>query len=200
MTRVLFLDSSTRGRLVWGVAERTGGAWEAVAAAIDEAPLDTGLPARLAALDLRALEAVVVSLGPGSYTGVRAGVAAALGLASSTGIPVHGCSSLEVLAAGAAPGHAAVYAAVDAGRGGLYVARVELHAVTGLPARSGAPRRLDATAVVHPPSEPMVTLDAVDLRRAVAGAVELGMSRPALDPAHVETLMVAHGRVADARV
>ena len=73
--------------------------------------------------------------------------------------------------------------------------------MTGLPASTGAPRRLDATAVVHAPSEPLVTLDTVDLRRAVAGAVELGMGRPALDPAHVETLMVAHqGRVADARV
>ena len=58
------------------------------------------------------LTAVVVGTGPGSFTGLRMGLAAARGLALALEIPVAGVPTLDALAAGA-PGALPV---VDAGR------------------------------------------------------------------------------------
>ena len=56
---------------------------------------------REAVVDPSRLEALAVGLGPGSFTGVRSGLAAARGLALSLGIPVAGVPTLDVLEAGA---------------------------------------------------------------------------------------------------
>jgi len=68
------------------------------------------------------LHLVAVDLGPGLFTGLRVGVAAAKGLARSLGIGVVGLSSLEILArAAAGSGHGGhVLAAVDARRGEVF--------------------------------------------------------------------------------
>jgi tRNA threonylcarbamoyladenosine biosynthesis protein TsaB len=58
------------------------------------------------------LTGIVVGTGPGSFTGMRLGLAAARGLALALDLPVAGVSTLEALAAGA-PGAVPV---VDAGR------------------------------------------------------------------------------------
>mgnify|MGYP001497765643 CR=1 FL=1 len=70
------------------------------------------------------LDAIAVSVGPGSFTGVRVGVAAARGLALALKIPAAGVTTLEALAEEARerqPGRAAV-ARIEAGRGQAYVA------------------------------------------------------------------------------
>jgi tRNA threonylcarbamoyl adenosine modification protein YeaZ len=56
---------------------------------------------RAAGLEQRDLTHLAVGTGPGSFTGIRIGLAAARGIAFSLGLPVAGVSTLEALAAGA---------------------------------------------------------------------------------------------------
>jgi hypothetical protein len=63
---------------------------------------------------------VVAVRGPGSYIGVRGGLAAALGAAQSLGCPMALVGSLEVVAAQIDPGRERVLALADAGRGGSF--------------------------------------------------------------------------------
>jgi tRNA threonylcarbamoyladenosine biosynthesis protein TsaB len=64
----------------------------------------------------RDLGRVAVTTGPGSFTGVRVGLAAARGFGVATGVPVVGVSTLSVYAAPylAANGKSPVVAAIDA--------------------------------------------------------------------------------------
>lgn len=72
-----------------------------------------------------ALDGLGVTRGPGSFTGVRIGLATARGLALATGLPLVGLSTLDVLAAGisrAVAGERNIVAVLDARRGQFYVA------------------------------------------------------------------------------
>jgi len=62
--------------------------------------------------DPKRLDGVVVGVGPGSFTGLRMGIAAARGMALALNVPLAGVSTLDALAAGA-PGAVPV---VDARR------------------------------------------------------------------------------------
>jgi len=84
------------------------------------------------------LAAVAVSTGPGSFTGLRIGVAAAKGLAFSHETPLYGVPSLEVLAANASPGVETVCAVTDARRGEVFSA---LFSASGtVPVKTGKER------------------------------------------------------------
>lgn len=65
---------------------------------------------------------VIVSRGPGSFNGLRAGISTAKGLAFSLGIPLIGISSLEVVAYGHAETGLPVCPIFNAGRGEIATA------------------------------------------------------------------------------
>lgn len=67
-----------------------------------------------------AIEAIAVSVGPGSFTGVRVGLATAKGMVLGTHAVLIGVSTLEALAAEYARRKAIVCALLDAGRGEVY--------------------------------------------------------------------------------
>lgn len=75
-----------------------------------------------AAVGYDALDAIAVTRGPGTFTGLRIGLAAARGLALAAGLPLYGLTTLEVIAAEARMQHAdlPVLAAIDARRGQVY--------------------------------------------------------------------------------
>ncbi len=77
-----------------------------------------------AKLDLAAIGAFAVSIGPGSFTGLRIGVATVKGLAFETRLPVAPVPTLAALAltAGAGEGPGPIVAALDARRGEVYAA------------------------------------------------------------------------------
>jgi tRNA threonylcarbamoyladenosine biosynthesis protein TsaB len=76
------------------------------------------------------LSRIVVGCGPGSFTGLRIGIATARGLALALDVPCAGVSTLTALAAGA-PGALAL---IDARRGELFALDEERSAVVAHPA------------------------------------------------------------------
>ncbi|HWP42499.1 MAG TPA: tRNA (adenosine(37)-N6)-threonylcarbamoyltransferase complex dimerization subunit type 1 TsaB [Blastocatellia bacterium] len=73
------------------------------------------------------IDLFAVCTGPGSFTGLRVGIAAIKGLATASGKPVAGVTSLEALA-NAARDARAVIALVNAYKGELYAQRFEREA------------------------------------------------------------------------
>ena len=107
---------------------------------------------------LAELNCIAVGNGPGSYTGIRVGMAMANGLAEGLRIPVYGCSTLRVIAenagyyqeigtaeTGGTPAAAEwVAAVIDARRGEVYAALFRNNA-TGL-VEEIAPQSIGAAA------------------------------------------------------
>lgn len=87
--------------------------------------------------------AIVADTGPGSYTGLRVGIAAARALALAWGAPAHGCTATALAAAGALrqdPGLERFLVALAGGRGEVIVQ----------PFATGPLRSLDDPAAVSP--------------------------------------------------
>lgn len=86
------LHDAARGILLAEVSEEIGrGHAERLMAVVDAVVAAAGVP-------LSALQRIAVTVGPGSFTGIRTGVAAARGLALALDIPCVGVSTLAVVA------------------------------------------------------------------------------------------------------
>ena len=95
---------------------------------VEEALADAGLAPE-------ELDRIAVGVGPGSFTGLRIGVATARALAQATGAELVGVSTLRALAAEAAPpAGQPVLAAIDARRGEAFAAAYAANAVLVPPA------------------------------------------------------------------
>jgi tRNA threonylcarbamoyladenosine biosynthesis protein TsaB len=93
--------------------------------------------------ELAGCERIAVCAGPGSFTGVRVGLATAWGIGRALGIPVEPVSTLEAVAEAARPlGARRVAAFLDAGRGELVGAIFDLSDERARPL--DAPRRIPA--------------------------------------------------------
>lgn len=100
------------------------------------------------------LDAIAVGLGPGTFTGLRVGVATARGLAQSLGIAAIGVPSLHALALPALRGadtrKARVLTVLDARRGEAFLAAYAPPAQGGAGDRGHAPVELLAPVPVRP--------------------------------------------------
>ena len=82
------------------------------------APLVAEVMAEAGGVGFDQLDRIAVTIGPGSFTGLRVGLAFAKGLSAALAIPAVGVGSLEALAQ---PHKGRVFAVLDAKRGQVYL-------------------------------------------------------------------------------
>jgi len=143
-----------------------------------------------AGADFAALDAIGVTVGPGAFTGVRIGLAAARGLSLAAQVPAVGVTTFEALAAAVAEAERAgrtLLAAVDSKRTDVYV---QLFDSALRPLTEPAALAVAAVASLLP-SGPLLTVgDGVALLApALAGRAVMATSAPPYpDAAWVATL------------
>lgn len=130
--RILALDTATRATVAASCSDGRGGVERRDDPPPGERPRHATRLLELAAAALQAdgadwerVDRIAVGIGPGTFTGLRIGIATARGLAASRGIPLLGVSTLHSLAlcaAAAAPDADAVAAVIDARRRELFAA------------------------------------------------------------------------------
>ncbi len=92
---------------------------------IELAPAVQSALYQIESIENAALTAMAVSIGPGTYTGLRVGVAFAKGFASARSIPLVGVTTLDILASAQSEFDGSLIAVVQAGRGRVAAAAYE---------------------------------------------------------------------------
>lgn len=110
-------------------------------------PADVGRVLEAAGVALRDVELFAVAVGPGSFTGLRVGIATIQGLATATGHPVVPVSALDALARTVDPAEPETRIAswMDAQRGEVFAALYDArHAELAAPSSASAEETLSA--------------------------------------------------------
>jgi len=119
---LLAIDSATRmtGLALYdGTAVLSEHVWRAGGHHTVQLAPEVGLMLRRLGVDASALSGVAVASGPGSYTGLRIGMALAKGLAMAQGIPLFGIPTLDILVRGQIVEAGDLLAVIEAGRSRL---------------------------------------------------------------------------------
>ncbi len=116
---ILAIDTATR----WtGIGLHDGSAviaehgWRSVNTQTIELTPAIGQMMKRAKLDTAELKAIAVAIGPGSYTGLRVGLAVAKGLALAHQVPLIGVPTLDIVAASIGPRTGHLLVSAEAGR------------------------------------------------------------------------------------
>jgi len=123
---VLALDTTTRAG---SCAVARGGVVLREHPGDEQRPHDARLPSDVMTLldhanvPLESIDVYAVATGPGSFTGLRIGIATMQGLAFAAGKPLIGVSAFDALAQIAMPTDAIIATWIDAWRGDVYAAR-----------------------------------------------------------------------------
>ncbi|MGC6400620.1 tRNA (adenosine(37)-N6)-threonylcarbamoyltransferase complex dimerization subunit type 1 TsaB [Sphingomonas sp. FW199] len=145
---------------------------------------------------------VLVDCGPGSFTGVRVGLAAAIGLGIGWGVPVSGYSSMALIAA-SAPGDGPLSVAIIGGHGELFVQAFGRHPL----APADALRSLIPAAAIEAVAGRPVFGSAAEQLKALAPGIDAhdalpDAARAMLLPPALRALPARpiYGRAPDAKV
>ena len=140
-----------------------------------------------------ALDLIAATVGPGTFTGLRVGLAAARGLALAGGLPIIGVTTLEALAHGAADakrGGRSVVAVLNARRDEVYYQPFDAALAPLGPPRIGA-----AQAIELPEGPTLVVGDGAALILAAQGAKRSDVEIiPSLLPDAAVVAAIAAGR------
>ncbi|GLR47622.1 tRNA (adenosine(37)-N6)-threonylcarbamoyltransferase complex dimerization subunit type 1 TsaB [Sphingomonas astaxanthinifaciens] len=148
------------------------------------------MPLLDAMLDGRRATSVLVGCGPGSFTGLRVGIAAAHGLALGWGASLSGMSTLALLAA-SVPGDDPVGVALTGGHGELFVQQFSRAPFAAMgPVASLVPaeaaRKIDAQTVAGSGAAALVAArgagEALDILPDAAAALRLPQALRTLAP------------------
>ena len=139
---------------------------------------------QLAGVQREDLEGIAVSIGPGSFTGLRIGLAAAKGMAYALQLPIAGCSTLEALAWHCPSEGIYIGSLVDAQKGNAYAA---FYSWEGGSLQEKAPVRIlslaEAVAYAGELDRPVMLLGDI-VQKKVVGRIELP-SHVQAAPAHI---------------
>ncbi|MFN4309766.1 MAG: tRNA (adenosine(37)-N6)-threonylcarbamoyltransferase complex dimerization subunit type 1 TsaB [Ferrovibrio sp.] len=151
----------------------------------------------LAGLELRQLDAIAATIGPGSFTGIRTALATARALGLALNRPVHGVTTTEALAFAAAQPGKGIVAVIDARRGEVYLQGFAA-ADAGLGKALAEPQILPvaAAAAALPAGATLLVGSGAALLLQAAGRGDLGLApaEPNPDPVIVARLAMAQPR------
>jgi tRNA threonylcarbamoyladenosine biosynthesis protein TsaB len=147
-----------------------------------------------ASLPLKALDAVAVGIGPGSYTGLRIGLSAAKGLCYALGKPIIGIATPAILVAAARQRHGpfagTLWPMIDARRMEVFA---QPHDAEGRPMAGAAPLVLDdAWAALE--EQRVVFGDGADKAAALWAGRATVSHLPDIRPTAGALLALAHAR------